>query len=385
MMIQTLLLTVFVSIGSFENTPVEFHIQKTSNDSTETEMIVRTEDLFWQSGWTFFSIDRISYRVNSSLYGYYGPQPKYLIDGVPVSPIFFGTHFPQLLPVPFNQIADLETTSGTGISRGIPYQSGLFNIQSNPIKEGISVYSSTQLGHNSNEPGPWIFDSERVTPNIDRFGQWADAGFTFKIGPWYSKGLVKRLSFLNSNPFVQTRIRNLIGFPELDEWPDGRAESTLGLVETGIKSDRFDLRLQGILSESSDFLFFQPLGREIPTLLNMDLFTVDADVTVSSNVGIRSMVQIQEKGTGYRRNRLEEVFKWRQTIQTGRASIYLRSNSVNMDIGAEYRDVKTNASGVENEEQQYLDLFLDQTTKVTSWLTVGTYAAFTLHENKILV
>lgn len=382
MMIYVLCVALFLFAEPTSDEPFGPAFQTAAEDSIQTEMIVRTEDLFWDSGWTFFSLDRISFRVNTGDFGYYGPQPKYLLDGILVDPTFFGMNFPQMLPVPLNQIAEMSTLQGAGVSDGVPYQSGMLNLQSNPVKDGFTIYSSTQLGHNSKEPGPWIFDPEHVTPNIDRFGHWVDAGFSMKFGPWYSKGHIQRLSFLNSNPFVQTRIRNLIGFPDLQEWPDGRSTALLGLVETGIKSDRLDLRVQGLRSESEEFLFFQPLGREIPTDLKMDQLTAAGEISISKTLGIRAMAQYREKGTGYRRNRLQEAFDWKQTQQTGWASVYLETNNFEMDLGAEYKLTEIEASGLE-EEQQYAELFFDQTTKITSWMTFGTYSALTFHEGEV--
>ena len=382
MISEVLYVTLFLFFSPSVDAPSEPTIQAAKNDSIQTEMIVRTEDLFWQSDWTFFSLDRNSFKTNTGDYGYYGPQPTYLLDGIPVDPTFFGMNFLQVLPVPFNQISELKTQNGVGVSGGVPYQSGMLNIQSVPVKDGFSIYSSTQLGHNSNEPGPWIFDADKVTPNIDRFGHWADAGLSLKFGPWYSKAHVQRLSFLHMNPFVQTRIRNLIGFPELGEWPDGRSTTLLGLVETGVINDRVDFRIQGIRSESEEFLYFQPLGREIPTDLNIDQLTALGKISFSKLLGIRAMAQYREKGTGYQRNRLEEEFDWQQTKQIGRTSLFLRSNKFEMDVGVEYRSVATEASGLEQNDQQYIDLFLDQRTKIMPWLRFGSYTALTFHDDK---
>lgn len=384
MMIKILYAALFLFPGSTGEHQFKPEVQTAKSDSIQTEMIVRTEDLFWQSDWTFFSLDRMSFKVNMGEYGYYGPQPEYLLDGIPMDPTFFGMNIPHILPIPFNQISKLETLVGAGTTSGIPYHAGMLNLQSTPIEDGFSVYSSTQSGHNSNEPGPWIFDREKVTPNIDRFGHWADAGFSLKFGPWYSKGHVQTLSFLNSNPFVQTRIRNIIAVPELGEYPDGRSTTQLGLLETGITSERLNIRLQGIQSESSEFLFFQPLGREIPTDLDMDQLTASGEVLLSNSIGIRMMAQHKEKGTGYSRNRFEEEFDWHQTSQVGRASFYFRSERFELDLGTEYQSVETEASGLDD-NQQYIDLFWNQSIGFTPWLKFGSYSAVTFHDEEMPV
>lgn len=382
MIIKFLYAALFLFVEPSGAATIEPGIQSNPSDSVQTELVVRTEDLFWQSGWTFFSLDRMSYKLNTGEYGYYGPQPEYLLDGIPVDPTFFGMNLPHLLPVPLNQISEMKTQNGMGVSDGVSYHSGLMNLKSNPVKDGLSVYASTQIGHNSNEPGPWVFDPEKVTPNIDRFGQWSDVGLSLKFGPWYSKAHIQRLSFLNANPFVQTRIRNLIGFPEEGDYPDGRSITQLGLVETGVQNDRLHIRVQGIRSEGEEFLFFQPLAREIPTNLYIDQLTASGQINITSHVGFRAMAQYRDKKTGYRRNRFGERFDWQQIQHIGRASFYFQNDRIDLDVGTEYKTVEMKTSGLA-EEQTYVDLFVNQQTNVTSWLKFGSYSAFTFHEDEM--
>lgn len=385
MIIKVLYVALFLFAEPSADASIKPEMQSEPGDSIHTEMIVRSEDLFWQTGWTLFSLDRMSFRVNTGEYGYYGPQPKYLLDGIPVDPVFFGMNLPQLIPVPLNQVAELNTLNGMGVSDGVPYYSGMLNLKTNPVQDGFSVFTSTQLGHNSNEPGPWAYDRQTVTPNIDRFGNWTDLGFSLKIGPWYSKGHVQRLSFLNANPFVQTRIRNLIGLPEQGEYPDGRSTTELGLLETGIISDRLNFRLQGIRAKGEEFLFFQPLGREIPTDLDMDQLTASADLSFSRNVGFQAMAQYRSKGTGYQRNRFGERFDWQQVQQIGRGSFYIRSDKFELDFGSEYKTVEFEVSGMDEESEDFIELFVNQKTAVTPWLSFGSYSALTIHDEKMPV
>lgn len=383
MILKVLYMSLILFAKPSVDRPSEPKFHSSFQDSIQTEMIVRTEDLFWDSGWTYFSLDRISYKVNTGDFGYYGPQPGYLLDGIPVDPTYFGMNFPQLLPVPLNQIAKINTMNGMGVATGVPYHSGLLKLQSGDLKDGLSIYSSTQLGHNSQEPGPWIFDSENVSPNIDRFGHWLDGGFSLKFGPWYSKGNIQRLSFLNSNPFVQLRIRNLIGFPEESDWPDGRSSALLGLLETGVKTDRLHFRVQGIQSESEDFLFFQPLGREIPTDLMSEQLSATGEFSFTENFGIRAMAQYREKGTGYRRNRFGEEFDWKKVEEIGRVSLFLETNSFEIDLGSEYKIVDLEASGIEDDEQKYVDIFFDQTIQMSPLLTFGSTSVLTFHDDEM--
>lgn len=382
MMIKVLILVFFPLQVEPEMKVTEAVVESSREDSIKTEMVLRSEDLLWNTGWNFFSIDRMSYKVNTGYYGYYGPQPTYLLDGIPFDPTFFGMNFSQLLPVSFNQIQDIQPNNGIGTYKGVGYSSGVLSIRSIPLKDGFSVFASGQYGHNSDEPGPWVFDEQQVTPNVERFGPWADAGASLKLGNWYAKGLVRMHTYLNINPHVQTRMKNLVGIPEQGEWPDAEAITYVGLVETGVQSKSVDFRIRGIRSESEEFLYFQPFTREIPTGFTTEQYSGHGSFLLSDSFGVRAMAQYQNKATEYRRNRFEQEFDWSQTSKTGRTSIYLDTENFRFDIGSEYKEIETEASGLTNGNQQYIDLFLDQNVDITSWFRFGSYSAFTIHENE---
>ncbi|WP_234567427.1 hypothetical protein [Rhodohalobacter sp. 614A] len=357
-------------------------VEETGQDSIKTEIVLRSEDLIWKSDWSFFSIDRMSYKVNSGYYGYYGPQPTYILDGIPFDPTFFGMNFSQLLPVSFGQIQKVDMSDGIGMYSGINYSSGLINLKSVPVQNGLSVFVSGQYGHNSDEPGPWVFDEQQVTPNVERFGPWVDAGASLKFGNWYAKGVLRTHRNLNINPHVQTRIKNLIGFPLEGRWPDAEATTHLGLVETGIQSNRVDLKIHGIRSESEEFLYFQPLAREVPTDFTTEQYSASGSFFLNNSFGIRSMAQYKDKATEYRRNQFNQDFDWKQTTTTGRISVFLNRKIFRFDIGSEYQKVETKASGLTEEDQQFVDLFVDQLTNVTSRLRFGSYSAITFHDDQ---
>ena len=109
----------------------------------------------------------------------------------PLILLFFGVSFSQLIPEPFFRIDNVDYRDGFGTYRGVGYSSGLIHLQSEPVKRGISVFATGQYGHNKGEPGPWVFDPDKVSPNVERFGPWADAGLSVKFGGWYAKGLIR--------------------------------------------------------------------------------------------------------------------------------------------------------------------------------------------------
>ena len=69
-------------------------------DSVAAGFMMKVEDVFWQTGWHPVSLDRMSVMVDSYTFGRYGPQPDFILDGIPFAPTFMGVTYSQLFPLP---------------------------------------------------------------------------------------------------------------------------------------------------------------------------------------------------------------------------------------------------------------------------------------------
>jgi hypothetical protein len=341
------------------------------SDSVAASIIMGTEDYFWQTGWDYSSIERMSVMLNSGPYGFYGPQPAFMLNEIPFDPTFFGITYSQLFPVSFFRVERRNVHQGAGVQDGVVYHSGMMRIKSDPIERGISLFGAGQLGHNSGEPGPWVFDPQSVSPNVERFGPWVDGGLALKFGNWYAKGVLRYHSYVNIDEFIQTRLINIRGFPEENLWLDLEATTTLGLVETGYEGVYATIRMQAIQSESDEFLFFQPFAREIPTGLSTEQYSALANIHFSENTGIRNLFQWREKSTQYRTNRFDYDFGWERNEQIYRSSFYHHGEMFSLDGGTEIEQSFTKARGMEDEELTMLSFFLKPEIHFTDDLRVG--------------
>lgn len=316
------------------------------------------EDLFWQSGWDYSTIERMSVLLSTDHFGYYGPQPEFSLDGIPFEPGFFGVAYSQLFPISFFKIDRQETLDGFGIINGQPYRSGLMNIESEPVPRGISLYGSGQLGHNSGEPGPWVFDPDRVTPNVERFGPWLDAGLAAGYGGFFARGALRHHSYLNIDEFVQTRLINMRRVPDQNIFLGVEAKTTLGVVEAGFLHNRGEIRLQAVQSETEDFLFFHPLGREVPTGFDMSQYSGLANLYLTSGIGLRGLYQRRFHKTVFRENFFNHVFDWEKEQHTARASVFFDSDIVGAEAGLEHTHRQVNARNMVTETLSIPAVFL---------------------------
>jgi hypothetical protein len=368
--IPALFIILFIQAEPAVGFQADGGIKPDESDSTESGFILRSQDLFWQTGYHPVSLDRMSFMLDSHIYGRYGPSPDFYADGIPFDPSFFGMTFTQLIPVPVHQLKQNRRIAkrGSGIQEGKPYGAGIVELFSEPVKKGFSISAAGQIGHNSGEPGPWVFDPERVSPNVERFGPWVDAATSLRLGSWYVRGVLRTNSYIHVDEFLQNRLINLRALPETGEFLRPEASATLGLVETGFQTSRLSIRVQGLTSESEDFLFFQPLGREVPTTTESNQFSGLMHAKLNDRIGLRSLVQVREKELGYRRHRFSHNFDWRRESLLARSSVYYDSDKTTAEFGAELEDISLEAAGLSGYREQYRKGFVQLKQSVTGSL-----------------
>lgn len=371
LLLPALVIALFFRIDTILAFQKHDGITPTENDSTEAGFILRSQDLFWQTGYHPVSLDRMSFMLDSHIYGRYGPSPDFYVDGIPFDPSFLGITFSQLIPVPLHQMKEMSRFSsrGSGIYKGKPYDSGFLEFESEPLKQGISISGAGEIGHNSGEPGPWAFDPERVTPNVERFGPWIDGMAAVRFGDWYAKGVLRTHSYVHIDEFLQNRIINLRILPETGELLGTEAEHTLGLVETGFDTGRLEIRLQGIKSESDEFLFFQPVAREVPTVMESRQLSGMVNATFGHGFGIRSLFQFRDRSLGYRLHRYDHDFDWNRESLLARGSVFYESGDTFIELGGEVEDAEAAAAGLSNYANQYRGGFLQMRQSVTDRIT----------------
>lgn len=349
-------------------------IQSAVSDSIDSNFILRVEDMFDDSHLHFISTDRMSAKTGSRYYGFEGVQSQFFLDGIPFRADYFGTFYSQLLPLALSQIHDIEIQEGLGTVNGIPRHSASLNFSSEPLQDGISLFLSGQTGHNTGEPGPWVYDPESITPNVERFGPWGDAGLSLKIGPWYAKGLITSHTYKRMDMTVQNRFKSIRTIPQTGQSLEVDATNTVGLAETGWKSDRVDIRLQAIRTEGKDFYFFHPLGREVPNVLESEQYSAFAALQLHDKWSFQTLVQHSEYDFLKRRNQFLHEFGLSEQSRSLRPSTKIGTDSNFIETGAEIEQLKL--SEIHMSEEHQLDrksLFIDGRLRLIPGLYLNTY------------
>lgn len=325
-------------------------------DSVESNFKIRNRSLFTESDQLYFSIDRLSYRSYNRLTGYDGTRPLILLDGLPVEADFFGNLNPQYIPLPDEQIEHIENKEGFGFTDGRPYQAGLLNIKSAELKPGYSVYGSTQISNEAGEPGPWVYDPERVTPNVERFGPGTDLMVNYGGENFYVKTLYRYHRHLNTDLAIQRRMRAVVSVPGGEHEPS-IGVNQLGMVETGSTSERFSFRARALYGESDEFLYFRPLGREVPVRKSRSGVTLSGAAELSEEWTLNTMITAGGKEYNYRVNRFDYDLDLQQNSLELLASINRNSESGYMSSGFSRETSRHDAPGLIQYRMQEWALF----------------------------
>jgi len=229
-----------------------------------------------------------------------------LLDGQKVDLNVFGTNNLNLLPVTLDQIDSVVVVSVPRIDAGEFADRGLIHIYTHRPPPGVSFRGSLMGGNETGDPGPYRYTQFR-SPNIDAIGPDASYTLGFSYGHWHVLGNLATQIHFFQDPAMQKRNKQILQLTSLHPSavpPPGGGRTVQSLpgrfgfdevfpgmrrvsasLETGVQSDlgRFDAFL-GYSHAHRYFLFFQPLGREIP--VDNDYLHTAVSGSVSPSLGM---------------------------------------------------------------------------------------------------
>lgn len=366
------ILFLFLVISPFNATNSEL-IGVVESDSTEAKTIIRTEDLMDWAGLEYISFDRLSFSAYSPRYGYMGRQPEFMIDGIPLDADFFGitnpTHLPAA-PISYRRIS-LHRDMLSGRER--------ISINTKAVEEGWAVSGAAAISNETGEPGPWVYDPNRVTPNVERFGPGLDIEAAYGKNGYYGKGLFRFHRHMNSNLSIQSRMKNMLYFPAEDIGLQVEARSKSGMAESGFRNENTHLRARALFAESDDFLFLRQLGREVPSAPSLRQYSLAGDFNIR-NLYVQSHLQHQGKRIDFRRNQFEHRFGWSENTTTLHSYARYQKNGHFAGAGVTFRAIDTDAPGIEESLRYFGDLFIDGGYYINDAVHLAASTKVTIHE-----
>lgn len=353
------LLILFIAVAFFQSVPYLAHSQsEISVDSLADATALRPIDLVAsEPGWNSASPDMYSFWINNGLYGNYGPQPKILLDSLPVDVNFFGWQNLNMLPI---YLPDLSQT--LSLPETVEYSNtfspaGFINFSGKSPDPGLAAGASVYLGNESGDPGPWVYDSTRVTPNVDRWGPDAGGLISFAKGQWFSKGIFVLKRHQQTDPISHRRLHRIDRALGATRFYPIQTNSQSGLFETGYKAESWNIKVRGVLAEDRNYIFLQPLGREVPAQADYQQLALDARY-IPDRWEFHLRYISDHKKLDRLNSEHDYVFNWNELNNQYSASASYNNDDYNLTGSLSLDHKKVKAPGMLKESYPIWDFYL---------------------------
>lgn len=327
-------------------------------DSLQSSTLINPNDLLHTiPDWDVATTDGFTYRVNSGLYGFYGPQPTTYLDGMPVDFSFFNWQNMNMLPLSMEKVTSISYSSAPQVyNQGIA-GAGYLNVHTVRPDSGFNAHGSFTLGNQIEDPGPSSYDSTKVTPNIDRRGPHYLGELSYLGSHWYAKA---QLSLRQHQPTNLNNHHRIASYSFVDGvyYPIKNTINN-GLAEVGYSSAKWKLRTRALYSENEEYLFFQPFGREVPGITGYKQLALQGSRSFQY-WNIKGRYIGHEKTIDYRINNKDYNFDWNQLTHSFSLSGHFDKQGLQFGSGVilEYADTR----GLQLENDQFIGTFFGDVT-----------------------
>ncbi|MGK7369767.1 MAG: hypothetical protein ACNS64_06095 [Candidatus Halalkalibacterium sp. M3_1C_030] len=315
-------------------------------DSLHNATTVRPADpILNTAGWTFSSIDMYTYNFSNGLYGNYGIKPTIMLDGIPVDINFFGWQSLNMLPFYMPRLEQVSAESNPSHNTYSFHPGGIIDFQNKPIEPGMSAGGNIFLGNETGDPGPWIYDSSKVTPNVDRWGPDAGGIISVAKNNWHGKGIFMLRRHQQTDPRTHRRLHRTMRSLGGTRFYPIQTNSQSGLLETGYTTSKLSFLARGMAAEDRNYIYLQPLGREVPAEARYGQLAFDAKYKSDSwNFGLHYIVN--QKKLNRRNSDHDYVFDWSQLSNRFKGTASYNFDKITLSGGISYDHFTTKAPGI---------------------------------------
>lgn len=248
------------------------------------------------------------------------------LDGqrIPLGP--FGVHALNRLPVALTEIDSVVLISRPALHAGEFSDAGALHFYTSDAPPDLSLHAHFATGNETGDPGPFRF-TRFTTPNVDKDPADFAGNVSFGRPAIAATAGGARRRYFPTDPAIRRRIRALVGrFPILEAFLGWARLQARGLG--GTHTARFGY------SEFDDFLFLEPVGREIPA--ERRLLQIGADGTVASGSGpvLDYRASYSEDRMTRRRHSREIDPDWHERRGSGDLRLSQRVGQISLHTGA---------------------------------------------------
>ncbi len=363
--------------------PFQSVAQENSNaDTLHDAFLIRPISIVKeQSRWNITSTDLFTYRISNGLYGLYGSQPQIMLDGIPINAALFGWQNLNMLPVFVQNINRAESHFAPGIYNQTASGVGVINFKSEPAEKGVTAQAFFYSGNETKDPGPWAYDSLKISPNVDRWGPDTGILLMYKTKSWYTKGIYQsryhkpldlaqnlRLHITNSVLGTNTGYVNHPIF----------IRSRSALVEAGFNFSHWGFSSRFIYSKNEDYLFLQPFGREVPMQAEYRQFAVQSKYQNGNwSAQVRYLLDFNKAKKREEIHRY--IFDWEQLVHTFSLSGQYNNSVFSVTPGVILKQYNVTAPGLSDLNDRLITAYLKSAVGISDNLKLYMSGYFDYH------
>jgi hypothetical protein len=232
----------------------------------------------------------------------------------------------NMLPVTLSQIDSIEIIATPQFHYTEFVDNGLIHIHTRKPEPGISLSGLASMGNETKDPGPYRY-TEFATPNIDKIGRdvvgnlsWGKDNYNLDIGLIYQQHI-----------FTDLRIRNRVNDISSD-WPNmNMISSYFNFLK---KRNRTEINLfASYIQAVNYYLFFKPLGREVPVDNCIMHSGIKTESEISNNSNLNCTLEYEINHPGEHKNNKNIDFSWQMHNLYAAIENTFKKNNLLMKFG----------------------------------------------------
>lgn len=295
------------------------------------------------SGWNNASNDDATIQFSrNALAGPGGAWWPVYLNGTELNVQNWNTQSLHTIPVSINQLDSVVIIESPMLYKGTFTEKGGIFLYSSRAERGVHAQGNMVFGNRSGDPGPFVY-TEYATRNIERLGPFADAQLSFRSENYGIQAGFKHFVHAITDVF---QYRRLTPF----EFGEGthrheKIRSTSIFANGDISTDIFYHEVQAGYSESTDFLFTEIYGTEIPIDQKFGFIALSGLAKMNENVALNYKFSYNSNNTKEYPNKEDRWLRWNQQVTAGKTSI-----SHHFENGSQQVGFEANFFGLEDEE-----------------------------------
>ncbi|MEX0721936.1 MAG: hypothetical protein WD059_14770 [Balneolaceae bacterium] len=375
-------ITAIIAFCVFWCVPVSAQKTVWRADDLNRQEIQNLYDIFSiTSSWINASSDDATVQFSrNGLAGQGGAWWPVFLNGTRLHQQIWDTQSLHVVPVTIAQLDSVVIIESPMLYNGSFTEKGGIFLYTKAMEEGVQAQGNLFFGNRSGDPGPFAY-TDFATRNIERLGPVADA----------------QVSYRNTNYGVQAGFKHFVHavtdalqYRRLTPFEFGegshrheKIRSTSFYVNGDVKTGIFTHQIQSGLTESTDFLFTNLYGTEIPIDRKWGFISLDGSGEINKNIEVSYGFNHNSNNIKEYPNKENRWLRWNQQVNTGKVSIthHFDKGFHQVGIEADFYRLKGEKSAKRTLHTQTLKAFHQTVYKFNNGLSTHTNMQVVKGEN----